>query len=127
MPNTTPLLRKNCQSASFWFQPASVDSTSPACASPAPSSTMSIFLVPTIAHLIFGGLAEAGHRSRDPVGGPTDQLLGVDDRQAEQSHRLRGVGQPSRRLFVAGDDGSAAEALAEFCREVAHGENFMAA
>src|SRR6185369_15599066 len=127
MPNTTPWLRKNRQSASFWFQPASVDKTSPACASPTPSSTTSIGSIAAIAHLVFGGLAEARHRSRYPVGRPADELLGVDDRQAEQFHRLRGVGEPRRRLFLAGDHGSAAKPLAELCCEIAHGENFMPA
>src|SRR6185369_17689557 len=101
MPNTTPWLRKNRQSASFWFQPASVDSTSPACASPIPSSTMSIGSIAAIAHLVFGGLAEVRHRSRHPVGGPADQLFSIYDRHAEQFHRLRRIGEPGRRLFRA--------------------------
>src|SRR6185295_8271840 len=127
MPKTIPLLRKYRQSASFWFQPASVDSTSPACASSMPSSTMSTGSIAAIAHLVFGGLAEAGHRSRRPVGGPADQLLGINDWQAEQFYGLRRVGQPGRRLFLAGDDGSAAKPLAEFRGEIAHGQDFMAA
>src|SRR4051794_37007798 len=127
MPNTTPWLRKNRQSASFWFQPVSVDSNSPADASSTSSSTMSIRSVAAIADLIFGGLAEARHRSRHPVGGPADQLLGIDDRQAEQFHRLRGIGQPRRRLFLADNDGRAAKTLAEFRGEIAHGENLVAA
>src|SRR6185295_10695639 len=110
MPNTTPWLRKNRQSASFWFQPASVDSTSPACASPTPSSIMSLGSVAAIAHLVFGGFAEVRHRPRHPIGGPADELLGIDDRQAEQLHRPRRVGQPGRRLFLADDDRRAAEA-----------------
>src|SRR6185369_15415442 len=97
------------------------------CASPTPSSTMSIGSVAAITHLVFGGLAEARHRPRHPVGGPTDQLLGIDDRQAEQLHRLRGIGQPRRRLFLADDHGCAAKTLAELCSEIAHGEDFMAA
>src|SRR5436309_14350729 len=114
MPNTIPLLRKRRQSASFWFQCASVDSTSPACASPTPSSTMEMGSVSAIAHLIFGGLAEARHRSRNPVRGPADQLFRVDDRQAEQFYGLRGIGEPRRRLFLACDHRRAAEAGAEF-------------
>src|SRR5207237_9930725 len=108
-----PWLRKNRQSASFWFQPASVDNASPACASPTPSSTMSIGSIAAIAHLVFGGLAEARHRSRHPVGGPTDELLGIDDRQAEQFRRLRGSGEPGRRLLRADHGGSAAKRQAE--------------
>src|SRR5690242_11808653 len=107
-----PLTRKNRQSASFWFQCASVDSTSPSCASAASSSTMSTDSIAAIAHLVFGGLAEAGHRPRHPVRGPVDELLGIDDRVAEQFDGLRGVGEPGLWIFLADDHGRAAEALA---------------
>src|SRR6478609_6712177 len=127
MPNTTPWLRKKRQSVSFWFQPASVDSAIPACASSTSSSTMPIGSVAAIAHLVFGGLAETWHRPRHPVGGPADELLGVDDRQAKQLHRLRGIGEPCRRFFLADNLRRAAEPLAEFCGEIAHGENLVAA
>src|SRR5438105_9232341 len=127
MPNTTPWLSKKRQWASFWFQPASVDTASPACAPPTPSSTTSIGSIAAIAHLVFGGLAEARHRSRYPVGGPTDELPGIDDRQAEQFHRLRCVGEPGRRLLLADNDGRAAKTLAEFRGEVAHRQDFVAA
>src|SRR5258707_8953725 len=111
-PNPPRLPRKNRQSASFWSQCASVDSTSPACASPTPSSTIEMCSVSAIAHLVFGGLAEARHRPRNPVRGPADQLIGIDDRQAEQFDGLRGVGEPRRRLLLAGYHGRAPKQLA---------------
>ena len=88
--------RKNRQSASIRFQCASVDSARPASASPTPKSTTASWSVPAIAHLVFGGLAEARHGAGDPVRGPGDQSVGIDDRQAEQFGRLRGVGEPRR-------------------------------
>src|SRR5689334_18925537 len=102
MPNTTPSRRKMRQSSSVWFQCASTDRTSPAIASSAPSLRMGGPSVAAIAHLVFGGLSEARHGAGYPVGGPGDQLLGVDDRQAEQPDRLRGIGEPRRRLLLAG-------------------------
>src|SRR5882757_4015753 len=121
-----PLLRKKRQSASFWFQRDSVESASAAGASARPSSTMEMCSVSAIAHLVFGGLAEARHRTRDPVRGPGDQLRGIDDRPAEQSLRLRGVGEPGGGFFLARYHRSAAETLAEPCGEIAHGQNFVA-
>src|SRR5260370_4610750 len=83
--------------------------------------------VSAIAHLVFGGLAEAWHRARDPVCGPGDQSPGVDDRQAEQFCGLRGVGEPRRRLLRADDNRLAPEPRAEFCSEITHRQDFMAA
>src|ERR1700754_3356659 len=91
-PMTTPLDRKKRQSASFWFQRASVDSKSPAAASSTPRRTMVTSSVPAIANLVLGRLAKARHVPLRPVRRPFDQLLGVDKRQAEQFYRLRGVG-----------------------------------
>src|SRR5258708_15258453 len=81
--------------------------------------------VSAIAHLVFGGLAEAWHRARDPVCGPGDQSLGIDDRQAEHSYCLRGVGEPRGRLLRADDNRLAPEPRAEFCSEIAHRQDFM--
>src|SRR5437764_1384762 len=100
MPNTIPSCRKMRQSSSVWFQRASVDSTSPAIASSTPSLMMDGASVASIAHLVFGGLAEARHGARDPVRRPGDQLLGVDHRRAEQLDRLGGVSEPRGRLFL---------------------------
>src|SRR5260370_15321802 len=83
--------------------------------------------VSAIAHLVFGGLAEAWHRARDPVCGPGDQSLGIDDRQTEHSYCLRGVGEPRRRLLRADDNRLAPEPRAEFCSEITHRQDFMAA
>src|SRR5665213_3888737 len=127
MPNTSPWVRKKRQSASFWFQCASVESRSPAGASSGPSRTISACSIAAIAHLVFGGLAVARHRARDPVRCPVDQLLGIDDRQAEHPDGLRSIGEPGRRLFAAGDNGFAAEPRADLCREIAHGQYLMAA
>src|SRR5439155_26961492 len=118
-------LRKNRQSASFWVQCAAVDSRSPAGASATPSSTRLMRSVSAIAHLIFGGLAEARHRPRHPVRGPADQLIGTDDRQPEQFYGLRGVSEPLGRLPLSYNDGRTAEHPPEFGAEVAHGQNFM--
>src|ERR1700744_717322 len=127
MPNTMPLVRKYSQSASFWFQCASVDSAIPPATSPAPSCVMARCSVSPIAYLVFGGLAEARHRPRHPVGGPCDELRGIDDRQPEQLYGLRGVGQPRSRLLLARNHRRLAEQLAEPFREIAHGQNLMAA
>src|SRR4051812_13294744 len=116
-----PRDRKKRQSASFWFQRASVDSTRPAAASATSSWTMAISSVAAIAHLVFGRLAQRRHRARNPVGCPPDQLLGIDDWQAEQLDGLRRVGQPGRRLFLANDAWLAAKKFAKFRREIAHG------
>src|SRR5258708_11889183 len=124
-PNTIPLLRKNRQSASFWFQCASVDSTSPAGASLTPSSTMETCSISAITDLVFGGLAEARHRPRDPVRGPADQLVGIDNRQTEQFYGLRCVGEPRRRFFLADDNGMTPKPLAELCGEIPHRQNFV--
>src|SRR5712671_4416224 len=88
---------------------------------------MAMWSVSAIAHLVFGGLAEARHRPRDPVRGPADQLIGVDDRQAEQICRLRCVGEPRRWFLLADDNRRAPEALAEFRGEIAHRQNLVAA
>src|SRR5689334_24935882 len=108
-----PCDRKNRQSSSFWFQRASVDSTSPAAASSTPRRAMAISSVAAIADLVFGRLAEARHVPLYPVGGPFDQLVGIDDGKAEQLDRLRRVGQPCCRLFLADQDGILTEMLAE--------------
>src|SRR5277367_81299 len=104
MPNTIPLVRKKRQSASFWFQCASLDSARPPAASVSASWSMERCSIAPIAHLIFGWLAEARHRARDPIGGPRDQLRGVHDRKAEQSDSPRRVGEPCGRLFLADED-----------------------
>src|SRR5882757_4789148 len=122
-----PWLRKNRQSASLWFQCASLESASPADASSRLSSTIAGSSVAAIAHLVFGGLAEVRHRPRNPVGRPRNQLVGVDDRQPKQFHGLRGVGQPGGRLLLADDDRRTAEALAEFGGEIAHRQNLVTA
>src|ERR1700726_3381929 len=109
MPNTIPLARKNRQSASFWFQRASLDSFSPSAASASSSRAMEKCSVASIAHLISGRLAQARHRAGDPVRRPCDQLRGIHDRQAEQFDGLRGVGKPCRWLLLADDDRLAAE------------------
>src|SRR5580704_18764520 len=83
--------------------------------------------VSPIAYLVFGGLAEARHRARHPIGRPGDQLPGIDDRKAEQFDRLRGVAEPGRRLFGADEDGIAAEPRTELCGEIADAEDFVAA
>src|SRR5947199_3895473 len=83
--------------------------------------------ISTIAHLVLRGLSQTRHRPGNPVRGPSDQLIGIDDRQSKQFYGLRRVGEPRRRLLRAGDDGLAAETLAELRSEVAHGQNFMAA
>src|SRR3569833_2263096 len=107
-----PFDRKNRQSSSCWFQRASVDSTSPAGASSRPRRAMAIS-VAAIADLEIGGLAEARHVPLHPVSGPLDQLLGIDDRKAEQFDRQRRIGQPRRRLFLDDENGSLSEMLAE--------------
>src|SRR5258708_29532143 len=83
--------------------------------------------VSAIAHLVFGGLAEAWQRARDPVCGAGDESLGIDDRQAEHSYCLRGVGEPRGRLLRADDNRLAPEPRAEFCSEIAHRQDFMTA
>src|SRR5258708_20930084 len=83
--------------------------------------------VSAIANLVFGGLAEAWHRARDPVCGPGDQSLGIDDRQAEHSYFLRGVGEPRGRLLLADDNRLAPEPRAEFRGEITHRQDFMTA
>src|ERR1700748_1161013 len=122
-----PLVRKNSQSASFWFQCASVDSFNPPAASLASSWLMGRCSVTPIAHLVFGRLAVARHRSRDPVRGPFDLLRRVNQRQAEQFHRLRGGGEPGGRSFLADENGLAAEQLAEFLCQIANAEDLVAA
>src|SRR5471030_885596 len=88
---------------------------------------MARWSIAAIAHLVFGRLAQAWHRARDPVRGPGDQSLGIHDRQAEQFYRPRGVGQPRRRLFSADDDGITLKQRAQLRREIADAENLMAA
>src|SRR5258708_37056953 len=83
--------------------------------------------VSAIGTLVFGGLAEAWHRAWDPVCGPGDQSLGIDDRQAEHSYCLRGVGEPRGRLLLADDNRLALEPRAEFRREITHRQDFMTA
>src|SRR5258708_16624898 len=80
-----------------------------------------------IANLVFGGLAEGWYRARDPVCGPGDQSLGIDDRQAEHSYCLRGVGEPRGRLLLADDNRLAPEPRAEFRGEITHRQDFMTA
>jgi len=77
--------------------------------SPAPSWVNARWSVSAIAHLVFGGLAEARHRPRHPVGGPCHELRGIDDRWAKQLHCLRGVGEPGGRLLLAHDNRCLAE------------------
>src|ERR1700759_4417852 len=125
MPNTMPFSRKYRQSDSFWFQCASVDSASPPGTSPAPSWAMVRWSISPIAHLVFGGLAEARHRPRYPIGGPCDPLRGIDNRQAEKFYGLRCIGEPSGRLFLACYDRHLAKQLAEFRGEIAHREDLM--
>src|SRR5262249_41162564 len=126
-PKTVPFVMKKRQSASFWFQCASVESRRPPAASRASSWTMANCSVSPIAHLVFGRLVEAWHRPGHPIRGPFDQLCGVDDRQAKQCHGLRRIGEPGGRLFLAGDDRSLAEQFAELGGEIAHGEDLVTA
>src|ERR1700748_3346751 len=109
-----PLVRKNSQSASVWFQCASVESRSPPAASPASSWLIGRCSISSIAHLILGRLAETRHRPHHPVGGPFDQALRVDDRQSEQLDGLRGVGEPGGRPLLANKDRLLAEQFPEF-------------
>src|ERR1700743_270567 len=88
---------------------------------------MARWSVSPIAHLVFGGLAEARHRPRHPVGGPCDQLRGIDDRQAEQLDPLRGVSQPGGRHLLARYDRRLAQQLAELRGKVAYREDLVAA
>src|SRR5215831_17643889 len=83
--------------------------------------------VASIAHLIFGRLAEARHGAGDPIGGPGDQLLGVDDRQSKQFDSLRCIREPGGRLLPSDNDGLAAEKRAKFRSEITHGHNLGAA
>src|SRR6185437_17163436 len=122
-----PLVRKYRQSASFWFQCASVESFNPAVASRASSLAIARCSISAIAHLVFRGLAETWHRARHPVRGPFDEPAGIDDGQTEQFHRLRGVGKPRGGLLFADKDGCATEQLAELAREVAYRQNLVPA
>src|SRR5690242_16427831 len=88
---------------------------------------MAISSVAAIADLVLGRLAEARHVPLHPVGGPFDQLVGVHDGQTEQLDRLRCVGEPRRRLFLAAEYRLAAKLLAEPGRKIAHGEDLVAA
>src|SRR5215468_5419942 len=120
---TMPFERKKRQSASFWFQRASVDRTSPAAASSRPSRAMMISSVSAIADLVLGWLAEARHVPRYPISGPLDQLLGVHDGQTEKFDRLRRVGQPGGRFLLADEDGLPPKTLAELGGKIAHGQD----
>src|SRR5258705_13180901 len=83
--------------------------------------------VAAIAHLEFGGLAEAGHRAGDLVRRPGSQLLGIDDRQAEHFDSLRGVGEPGGRPLGPDNDRLAAEPRAELGCEIAYAKDLMTA
>src|SRR5947209_167605 len=84
MPNTVPLARKQRQSSVVWFQPASSDKARPADASASDSSSMSSATsVAPIAHLEFCRLADARLIACDPIGGPGDHMLEIDEWLAE--------------------------------------------
>src|SRR5690349_14012221 len=73
-PKPRPASSMKRQSATFWFQPASIESGHTASQSPTSIGAITNASVLAIAHLVVRRLVERGHVAGKPVGGPFDHL-----------------------------------------------------
>src|SRR5262245_17830664 len=107
----------NRQSASTWFHPASATSAIAAGMSASPIGELPMVSVGTVANLETGGLAEARHVARHPVGYPVQHLLQRHLRIAEHPECLTGIVQPSRLRLFAHKRRRTAKSLAKSLRQ----------
>src|ERR1043166_981271 len=70
-----PCAMNTFQSSAVWFQPTFAESASARGTSAPVSAAWTSASVAPIAHLEFGGLVEARHVARNPVGGPVEHGL----------------------------------------------------
>src|SRR5690242_16621358 len=85
-PKPRPMPSMKRQSATFWFQPASIDKGQTASLSATPIVSMLGGSILAIAHLVVRRLVERGHVAREPIGRPFDHLGERHVRVAELLH-----------------------------------------
>src|SRR5260221_6173282 len=107
------------QSAASWFQGASGTSAPTSSNSDGVSDCLTASRGSGVAMgvIVMGGLAEARHAARTPVGGPIDEPAERYARITEQARGLGGIDEPSLGGFDAGEDRRFAQALPKGLRQ----------
>src|SRR6185369_1532563 len=91
-PRPAPSMKR--QSATFWFQPASIESGQTASLSAASIGAMTSSVL-AITHLVVRRLVERGHVAGEPVGRPFDHLGERNVGRAEFLHHAARVVEPA--------------------------------
>src|SRR5579871_4690939 len=107
-PNPRPAPSMKRQSATFWFQPASIDRGQTASLSP----TL-IGSILAIAHLVVRRLVERSHVAGEPVGRPFDHLGERHVGLAEFLDHAARIVEPAGGRRLAAELGRLAQQLAE--------------
>src|SRR6187551_945343 len=107
------------QSATFWFQPASIESGHTASLSAGSIGVIDRTSVLAIAHLVVRRLVERGHVARQPVRRPFDHRAERHLGLPELLDHAAGIVDPAGRRGLPTEGRRLAEELAEFAGEPA--------